>query len=523
MKTIFTFLLTVITVFTFTSAFSQLNCTGGRYLNEIFPTVTTTTNILYGNNLNVSGNPEDLFLDVYEPTGDTETNRPLIIMAHGGSFVAGDKADGCVDAMCKDFAKMGYVTASINYRMFFEGFPPFCPDSVKGTETVMRATHDAKAAVRFFRKNFVEGGNTYGIDTSLIFFAGQSAGAFMALHLAYVDEPSEVPVDTTKPGLLGGVEGNSGNPGYSSKVTAIISMAGALGDTAWMKPGDTPIISFHGDLDGTVPFGTQMIQLLGICNIFEVDGSNSVHIKANELGINNCFIPYWGQDHLPECDPPANPAYTDTSVTFIKHFLLQFVCCDPFMCSYTPIPADTVVVANDDAATTNQGTSVVINVQSNDIGIDCSPLTTIILSGPSNGNADTLNGSNIQYTPNPGFIGTDTITYEVCDNSVPPLCDQAMAIITVTSGVGIDGLVNNQNKIMIYPNPANNYVKLDLENIHGQEYTIELFDHMGRLVRNYNDQTTAEFIMNRSGLSSGLYFINIISGNSNYTGKVIFE
>ena len=96
-------------------------------------------------------------------------------------------------------------------------------------------------------------------------------------------------------------------------------------------------------------------------------------------------------------------------------------------------------------------------------------------------------------------------------------------IITVIPGVGIDESSAVQNDLAFYPNPANNYIKLELENLYGQEYTIELFDCMGRLIRKYKDQTTDEFIINREDLSSGFYFINVISGNSNYTGKVIFE
>lgn len=611
-----TFLLLITGLTVSNYSYSQVVCCNGRYSSQVFSSYDLTSNILYGNNTNVGGNSEDLFLDIYEPTGDTVLMRPLIIMAHGGSFVGGDKVDGCVDVMCQDFTKMGYVTASINYRMQFEGFPPFCPDSVKGSETVMRATHDAKAAVRFFRKNFVEGGNTYRIDTSMIFFGGQSAGAFMALHLAYVDEPAELPIDTTKPGLDGGVEGSSGSPGYSSKVTAIISMAGALADTAWMKAGDTPVISFHGDQDGTVPFGTDMIQLLGVCNIIVVDGSNSVHIKANELGMNNCFKPYWGEDHVPEC---SSAQYYDTTMAYMKNFLLQFVCnasyvCDYFLdplVNYAPVANDDVksidsnitysinVLINDydpdcdsltvtilggpnngsivnsgngifdytpdtnflsvtdtvtynicddgipnlcdtaklvlfvnqnvapeavnDMVSTTENTIIIIDVQSNDTDPNGDPLTTTIIAGPNNGTADTLNGDSIEYTPNPGFIGTDAITYEVCDNGGPPLCDQATVTINVISGVGINESITVQNDIVFYPNPANNYTKLDMRNLYGQKYTIELFDHMGRLVRKYNDQTTAEFIIDRKDLNSGLYFINVISGNSNYTGKVIFE
>ena len=89
------------------------------------------------------------------------TERPLIIWAHGGSFVAGSKTGTDVVPLAEDFAKMGYVTASISYRLGMENTPLPGPDSVDATETVIRAVHDGRAAVRFFRKDYVENGNTY--------------------------------------------------------------------------------------------------------------------------------------------------------------------------------------------------------------------------------------------------------------------------------------------------------------------------------------------------------------------------
>jgi hypothetical protein len=48
------------------------------------------------------------------------------------------------------------------------------------------------------------------------------------------------------------------------------------------------VCNFHGTNDGTVPFGSATLQLLGI-DVTEVDGSETVAAKANELGISNCF------------------------------------------------------------------------------------------------------------------------------------------------------------------------------------------------------------------------------------------
>ena len=77
--------------------FSQCN---GRYEYEIFSNVNKTT-------VNYSDVYNDLEheMDIYTPQGDTETNRPLIIYMHGGSFYLGDKSmTDCVD-FCESFAK----------------------------------------------------------------------------------------------------------------------------------------------------------------------------------------------------------------------------------------------------------------------------------------------------------------------------------------------------------------------------------------------------------------------------------
>ena len=40
--------------------------------------------------------------------------------------------------------------------------------------------------------------------------------------------------------------------------------------------------------------------------------------------------------------------------------------------------------------------------------------------------------STILYTPDPDFVGVDSFMYAICDNGMPPLCDTALVIVTVT-------------------------------------------------------------------------------------------
>ncbi len=217
-------------------------------------------------------------------------------------------------------------------------------DSNAAGAAVMRAVQDGRAAVRFFRKNVAENGNTYKVDTNNIYFGGISAGGFIALHIGYMDQPSEFPsyIDTTgvtngsvygQKGLHGGIEGLSGNQGYSSKVKAIINLSGAISDTAWIHQGDIPLFSSHATGDGTVPYGTSLIYLTppSTYPIQVVDGSSSVAARANEMGIPNCFKSYTANVHVPE----SNAARYDTTISLARNFLEHFMCGTTFDCSFS--------------------------------------------------------------------------------------------------------------------------------------------------------------------------------------------
>jgi predicted esterase len=251
-----------------------------RYRDEIFTSNQLQSNIQYG-----AAGSTNLYLDFYSPTGDTATKRPLVIFIHGGGFKSGDKVSGFGSNVCTTMVKRGYVLASINYRLVSS-----TTTLQEHFEAMIKALQDAKAAVRFFRMNAAQ----YGIDTSQIFVTGSSAGSHTALHMAYLDE-SEVPSYVNLAGL-GGLEGNSGNLGYSSRVTGVISNWGALGDFHWMKPGDVPVYCVHGLSDVTVP-----------CDSSFADGpfhycSLIINAYAQQLGIKTGITTFPNTGHTLDND-----------------------------------------------------------------------------------------------------------------------------------------------------------------------------------------------------------------------------
>jgi hypothetical protein len=311
-------LYSILSILLFAStAFAQLDTTGGRYCTEnFFSAVTTTSNITYGSATTWSGGTQTLVMDIYQPTGDVAAARGLIVWAHGGSFIGGARTDQDVTTLCTRFAKMGWVCASIDYRL---GMFPI--DSTNASKAVIRAVQDMKAAIRFFRKD-VATTNTYRIDPLYIMAGGSSAGAFMALHSAYLDRTTEAATwIANNINSLGGLEGNSGNPGYSSKFNAVINLCGALGDSTWLEAGNIPLVSMHGTSDNVVPYGHQLLYVSGF-PIMVVDGSSTIKMRADNVGVLNPFHTWYGAPHVPYAGTSATQmAYMDSTVDFVRAFL----------------------------------------------------------------------------------------------------------------------------------------------------------------------------------------------------------
>lgn len=251
-----------------------------RYDSQIFESITITKEVRYGANVTLNGATTALFMDIYQPENDTEINRPLIVLAHGGSFISGDKSDLAETASF--LAKAGYVVASINYRLL-----DVTPTQLAFKQVVINAVVDMKAAVRFFNKD-VGTTDTYKIDANNIFIGGYSAGAITALQYAYVNSDSEL---TTIGGSAfvdyvnskGGLEGGSGNETYSSSVKGVINISGALFNKNFINSNEPSLYSIHGTEDLVVPYLNGDINSTGILT----DGSGVLHPYATSIGLRS--------------------------------------------------------------------------------------------------------------------------------------------------------------------------------------------------------------------------------------------
>ena len=78
-------------------------------------------------------------------------------------------------------------------------------------------------------------------------------------------------------------------------------------------------------------------------------------------------------------------------------------------------PGNRPPIADDEVETTPQGTPVTISVLVGDSDPDGDTLSVIAVTSPANGAAAINADGTVTYTPNPGFVGTDTFTYTVSD------------------------------------------------------------------------------------------------------------
>ena len=267
----------------------------------------------------------DLYLDVFRPQEDTLQKRPLVMLVHGGAFYFGSKDDKSITQWCRHLASMGYVAASIDYRI------GFLPTMASIERAGYRAVQDAHAAMRFLVSHQEE----YGIDTTMIFVGGASAGAITALNLAFMTNQTR-PVyshsSLFRPDL-GSIDtcGNAIRTNF--RIKGIVDMWGAVPDTSLMHDSDIPILAFHGDADDIVPYDYNYpFGVAGILKTMLVNkmyGSSCIVDRAIKLGHKAHLVTFGGYKHSPHVDP-------NTKALNDNFFVIQEMMSDFFFDIVTP-------------------------------------------------------------------------------------------------------------------------------------------------------------------------------------------
>ena len=509
-----------------------------RYLDPVFASVDTTNNVTYGVNFSImlndtlpiptgmtipvgvdtaTGQPiyftmPALEFDVFEPAGDTVSERPLIIYLHTGTFApiirngnpTGSRTyDVATQVFCNQYAARGYVVANTDYRL---GWNPALPTEAERGASLMRAAYrgiqDVKAAIRYFRMDY-ENGNTFGIDTSRIIICGQGTGGWIATCLNSVDKLAELQLPkfldavTAMPlidtAVYGDWDGFGGNPqlnmenhkGYSSEHDMILNMGGAIGDISWLEAGDKPIAAVHGNLDAIARFTTGNLSVQGINIVSDISGSHDVVKKANMLGNNSAipqmFDPYTVAAHQASVNLIGTPDFSGVNITEAVPNLFPFNTGNP-----------------GEGAPWDYWDSSVVVMLAQGQGLPASV-----------GTAAHQNG----LTTNPDMSLAKSTAY--IDSTLNFFCPRIVNTLMLPGNtVGIN---EKDVNFRIYPNPTSDFVSF---NSNSNINELIIYDNTGKLISKYIPNQFTYTIDVRE-LTSGIYHAEIKTPNNNKIEKFV--
>jgi hypothetical protein len=258
-------------------------CTQDNRFTEIeyFPLqdLDSVSNVVYGSAIDYQGTTTALKLDIYFPDQhvDLFNLRPLVLMIHGGGFIAGNKEDRKTE--CIALAQKGYVAATISYRLGWD-------TGLQRIQAIYRAHQDANASLRYLVSNY----SSYGIDTNWIFIGGTSAGAITANNVNYT---SQNEWNVQFPGIetmLGSLDTSGNTYTNSFDLKGIFNNWGAVPINSMQSSEMIPQIAFHGELDQTVNIDTATT-LIGSRSIHYALLSNNIctDITIDSVGQHGIF------------------------------------------------------------------------------------------------------------------------------------------------------------------------------------------------------------------------------------------
>jgi hypothetical protein len=501
-----TFLTLILTIVA-TAGYAQ------RYVSEVFDEVQKTTTI-YGQNSSIillldqdpsnDAHPfkQPLVLDVYQPVGDTETNRPLVIFFHTGNFLpfpanggtGGLRTDSIAVEICTRLAKMGYVAASADYRL---GWNPIDPSELTRRwfliNAAYRGVQDARTAIRYFKRTAAENGNPFGIDPGKIAIWGDGTGGYITLNATALDSYQKTlipkfllpgPIPMVIEGVNGDVEAKKlgfvppgypiFSPGdtlcypnhidYSSDFQLAVNMGGAIGDSSWLDPGQPPLISFHVPTDPFAPYveGTVLVPVVNF-PVVEVQGSYLAQKLVDEFGNNDIF---------------ANEDWIDP---------------------YTE-------VAN-----------------SRNDGYD--GLFPMLPTDPTNNAPWQFWAWNNVNADEPADSVYARLVIDSIMNYVTPRACLALGLGCDLSGyiTAVEEILDaDEAGLQVAPNPASDVVRFETNAQYPME-SIYVFDMSGRLVKAHVDINSNQFTMQRNSLGSGMYLAKVVTKEGSVMQKVILR
>lgn len=176
--------------------------------------------------------------------------------------------------------------------------------------------------------------------------------------------------------------------------------------------------------------------------------------------------------------------------------------------------------AENDIAQTPLNTVVTIPVLENDC---CAPLFVSITKNPSFGTVKILEGQSIEYTPNDGFMGMDTVHYKTTNWWWTGPKDAFVIIEVGTTSIQYQP---DYPSLQVYPKPAKDFLFIDTgtDLTAKQDIKFLLFNTLGQLQSTHPISNVGTSRIDIEGLEQGLYLFQLkTKGEILATGKVLVE
>lgn len=470
--------------------FLNLNVFAQQWIDKKYD-FDSTLNVTYGTAINFNGSIDTLTMDIYTPICDEINHisrKPLLIWIHGGAFLAGNKNE--MTTLCKRFAKRGYVTATINYRL---GFIPddlawscnypnyscvFATDSAEWYRSYFRAIQDGKGALRYL----INRNAAFKIDTDNVFVAGESAGSFVALGIGLLDTITEKPIQAY-------AINNAPNPASNT-----LSCQYCIGEVFSGANVARPDL---GSIDGTIEPTNIKYKIKGIGNMY---GAMLSDLLKNHKA--NTTKPAIYSFHQP-CDLvvpiDSGGVYTGLSWCMTNGYSCYGI-------------ANTAKLYGSRAFSnwnTNNGYGYTIHDEFTTTNF---PYNFLFGTGSC---TDQINNPCHAYD-NSVLRENNLASFFAPFITTNPICD------TLSYPNGINSLMNESN-ISIYPNPTNGQLVVISLQSSVNAASIKLINLTGQTVLEKQNQSGKQFSIDLSVLPSGIYFVEVNENEKVRRGKLVKE
>lgn len=304
----------LLSVVVLTTLLSGLSCSSREEAPQVpaepaAPPPKTTFAVEHENNVAYAQvNGRDLLLHITRPSPLPDKSMPVVMWLHGGGWWMGPARPNANNIL----AEQGFFTVSLDYRLTGEAkFPA--------------QIHDVKAAIRWLRAN----AETLRVNPDRIGVWGHSAGGQLAVLAGTSGDDPEV-------------EGTIGPAGHSSRVQAVVNLAGVIDfyhptEKAWQEEervrlfggpqkehmdlvrlahpttfldkNDPPVLTIHGTADPNVP----------------LHHSTFLHKELTKVGVASTLERLPGKDHWLIQYPAGTvlPEVEASVLSFFKQHLMQ--------------------------------------------------------------------------------------------------------------------------------------------------------------------------------------------------------